>query len=222
VVVFVVQNVNGNPRRRAVGSVVHANIPKTFSAAAARRGIPSNPAAAARVAAINGTGPPVSAAPSGHCMKIGTRGMNRRCPFDWFEALEDNALYDRPADPAVFGGQQNVDKLGRLADIAADSDLNGGSRLRIWDNQHLSPPGAAHLIVQLPGQQKWSLPAPNAIYRDRMINNIQYTVSEPRNAARVRDSGLIGRIRELVAEQLLRPRECPTSENHGSAHLGES
>ena len=94
--VSVVQNVNGNPIRRAVGFVVHANILKTFSAAAARGGIPSNPAGAARVVAINGTGPPVFAAPSGHCMKIGTREMNRyrssvdhrpglvphcRCPF---------------------------------------------------------------------------------------------------------------------------------------------
>jgi hypothetical protein len=46
---------------------------------------------------------------------------------------------------------------------------------------------------------------PNAIYRDRMINNIQYAVSEARNAARVRHSGLIGRIRELAAQQILRP-----------------
>ena len=42
-------------------------------------------------------------------------------------------------------------------------------------------------------------------YRDRMISNIQYAVREARAASRVRHSGLIGRIRELAAEQILRP-----------------
>jgi uncharacterized protein DUF6602 len=46
---------------------------------------------------------------------------------------------------------------------------------------------------------------PNAIYRDRMINDIQYAVSEARNAARVGHPGLIGRIRELAADRILRP-----------------
>ena len=38
-----------------------------------------------------------------------------------------------------------------------------------------------------------------------MINNIQYAVSEAHNAVRVRHPGLIGRIRELAAGQILRP-----------------
>jgi hypothetical protein len=46
---------------------------------------------------------------------------------------------------------------------------------------------------------------PNAIYRDRIINNIQYAVSEAHSAAQVKHSGLIGRIRELAAEKILQP-----------------
>jgi hypothetical protein len=37
-----------------------------------------------------------------------------------------------------------------------------------------------------------------------MINNIQDAVREAHNAARVKHSGLIGRIRELAAEKILR------------------
>lgn len=46
---------------------------------------------------------------------------------------------------------------------------------------------------------------PNVIYRDRMINNIRYAVSEATNASRVNHPGLIGRTRELAAEHILRP-----------------
>lgn len=46
---------------------------------------------------------------------------------------------------------------------------------------------------------------PNAIYRDRIINNIQYAVNEARNAVQVGHPGLIGKIRELAAQQILRP-----------------
>lgn len=46
---------------------------------------------------------------------------------------------------------------------------------------------------------------PNQIYRDNLINYIQYAVNEARNAARVDHAGLIGKIRELAAEKLLRP-----------------
>jgi hypothetical protein len=46
---------------------------------------------------------------------------------------------------------------------------------------------------------------PNALYRNRLINNIQYAANEARNAAAVQHSGLIGRFRELAAERILRP-----------------
>lgn len=59
---------------------------------------------------------------------------------------------------------------------------------------------------------------PNAIYRDRMINNIQYAVSEARNAVRVKHAGLIGRIRELAAEQILRP-VLPTAFDIGTGKI---
>lgn len=46
---------------------------------------------------------------------------------------------------------------------------------------------------------------PNEVYRNRLINDIQYAVNEARGAAGVHHPGLIGRIRELAAEKLLRP-----------------
>lgn len=46
---------------------------------------------------------------------------------------------------------------------------------------------------------------PNALYRNRLVNKIHYAVNEARNAAAVRHPGLIGRIRELAAEEILRP-----------------
>ena len=46
---------------------------------------------------------------------------------------------------------------------------------------------------------------PNQIYRDKMINNIQYAVNEARTAAKVDHPGLTGRIRELAADKILRP-----------------
>lgn len=46
---------------------------------------------------------------------------------------------------------------------------------------------------------------PNALYRGRIINEIQYAVLEARNAAHLQHSGLVGKVRELVAERLLRP-----------------
>lgn len=46
---------------------------------------------------------------------------------------------------------------------------------------------------------------PNALYRNRIINDIRYAVTEARDAARVQHPGLVGRVRELAAEQILKP-----------------
>jgi hypothetical protein len=43
---------------------------------------------------------------------------------------------------------------------------------------------------------------PNLIYRNRLINNIQYAIREAENAAHVNHPGLTGLIRELVASQI--------------------
>lgn len=45
----------------------------------------------------------------------------------------------------------------------------------------------------------------NSIYRDRIINNITFAIREAQNAARINHPGLIGRIRELAAEHIIRP-----------------
>ncbi len=59
---------------------------------------------------------------------------------------------------------------------------------------------------------------PNAIYRNRIINSIQYAVSEARNAALVGHPGLVGKIRELAAEQILRPL-LPAAYDIGSGKI---
>jgi hypothetical protein len=46
---------------------------------------------------------------------------------------------------------------------------------------------------------------PNAIYRNRIINDIQYAVREAQGAAQLNHPGLIGKIRELAAARILRP-----------------
>jgi hypothetical protein len=46
---------------------------------------------------------------------------------------------------------------------------------------------------------------PNNIYRDRIINKIDYAVKEAKNAARVHHAGLIGRIRELSISSVFQP-----------------
>ncbi len=46
---------------------------------------------------------------------------------------------------------------------------------------------------------------PNKIFRDRVCNNIAYAIREAQNASRVEHPGLVGRIRELVADSLIKP-----------------
>jgi hypothetical protein len=45
----------------------------------------------------------------------------------------------------------------------------------------------------------------NKIYRDRIINQINYAVKESENAAQVEHPGLVGRIRELAASHIFGP-----------------
>lgn len=46
---------------------------------------------------------------------------------------------------------------------------------------------------------------PNKIFRDRLVNNIDYAIRESKNASEVAHHGLVGRIRELISSKLLMP-----------------
>ena len=46
---------------------------------------------------------------------------------------------------------------------------------------------------------------PNKIYRDRIINQIEYAVREAENATKIEHPGLLGRIRELSASHVFGP-----------------
>ena len=46
---------------------------------------------------------------------------------------------------------------------------------------------------------------PNNIYRDRIINKIDYAVKEAKNAAQVNHAGLTGRIREIAISSVFQP-----------------
>lgn len=46
---------------------------------------------------------------------------------------------------------------------------------------------------------------PNELYRNRMLNDIDYAVREAKSAALLAHNGLVGRVRELMVSRLLAP-----------------